>query len=246
MKRYKLFFCLLLTVSAWSQYDGKDPKIASRYRPGFMWFDTGWRPAKEGKPRKYDRLMVDLTYNDWVNDSALFLVKPPSLGCNVNAMWDIPLNRDNGIALGIGVSYRYQHVRYNGAMVRDTANRSTEWTLYGSSASPYDKSVFGTHSLAVPLELRIRVRKWRQVKLHIGGYVGYRLQTFTKVWTNDRQTVTKDHAFFDVDPLFYGVHARIGIRNIALFADYTLSKQFKSDKSTSLQPLAFGITISLF
>ncbi len=246
MKPISLLICLLLALPVFAQYDGKDPGIASRFRPGFLWYNTGWRPAKEGKPRKYDRLMIDLTYNDWVNDSALFLVKPNSIGCNINGMWDLPLNEGNGVAIGIGVSYRYQRVSYDGAMVRDSINRSTNWVLFNDTQTSYDRSVFGSHAFAVPLELRFRMKKWRHLKFHLGGFIGYRVQTFTKTWSNDKKIVVKDQSFFDNDPLFYGIHARIGIRNWALFASYTLTKQFKSDKSTSLQPIAFGITISLF
>lgn len=245
MKNVYLLLCLLLTFPAFSQYDGKDPGIASRFRPGFMWFNTGWRPGKNDRDRKYDRLMIDLTYNDWMNDSALFLVKPPSLGYNVHGMWDIPLTKGNGLSLGIGISYRFQHVRYDGAMLRDTMNQATQWVLF-SGPSVVDKSVFTSHAFAIPIELRIRVPKWRHAKLHLGGYIGYRVSTYTKTWTNDGKTMVKDRHFFDDEPVLYGVHARLGIRNVAFFADYSLSKQFKSDKSTSLQPIALGITFSIF
>lgn len=246
MKTISVLLVILITFSSSAQYDGKDPQIASRFRPGFMWFDTGLRPAKVGKPRKYDRLMVDITYNDWINDSALFLVKPTSIGCNINGMWDIPLNEGNGVALGIGLSYRYQRVNFNGEMLRDTMGQCTEWVLHPSGKSVYDKSVFGSHAFAVPLELRFRMKKWRHLKLHLGGYIGYRTQTYTKVWTNGGDRFVKDKHFFDDEPFFYGLHARIGLRNWALFADYSLTRQFKSDKSASLQPIAFGLTISIF
>lgn len=246
MKAISVLLGILFTFSSSAQYDGKDAQIASRFRPGFMWFDTGFRPAEEGKPRKYDRLMVDITYNDWINDSALFLVKPTSIGYNINGMWDIPLNKGNGVALGIGLSYRFQRVNFNGEMVRDTMDHCTKWILHPSGQSTYDKSVFGSHAFAVPFEIRFRVKKWRHLKLHLGGYVGYRTQTFTKVWTNNGDRFVKDKHFFDNEPLFYGLHARIGIRNWALFADYSLTRQFKSDKSTPLQPIAFGLTVSIF
>lgn len=244
MKLVKLLFCLLLASPAFSQYDGKDPELVSRYRPGILWFMTGMRPAKIGRPRKYDRLIVDLTYNDWVNDSSLFLVKPPSLGWNLNFMKDIPLNDGNGLSLGIGLSYRYQRVRYDGIMAQDTLSRASVWML--GDQPGIDKSVFGSHGFAVPLELRLRVKKWKHVKLHVGGHIGYRTQTFTKVWMDDSKSATKNKDLYDADPFFYGVHARLGIRNWALFANYSLTKQFKSDKSTSLQPIAFGLSISLF
>lgn len=246
MKLISLLAGLCFVLSTQAQYDGKDSLVASRYRPGIMWFNTGWRPAKTGKPRKYDRFMVDLTYNDWVNDSALFLVKPSSIGFNIHFMWDIPLNEGNGVALGIGLSYRHQHFRYNGDLLRDTANQATKWILYANGQNPHDKAIFGTRAFAVPVELRFRLKKWRHVKLHLGGYIGYRTRSYTKVWQDSGKRPEKNTHFFDAEPLFYGVHARVGIRNWAFFADYSLTPQFQSAKSTSLQPLAFGITLSLF
>ena len=245
MKHSITIFALLLTLGAFGQTKGSQDRI-SRFRPGVMWFLSSGNPAHVSNPRKYDRFMVDLTYNDWVSDSSLFRVKPASIGFNVHGMWDVPLTAGNGIGIAIGLSYRYQHVRYDGVMLRDSANQATHWVLFDGSQPGPDKSAFASHALAIPLELRFRIPKWRHVKLHLGGYIGYRLQTYTKVWTNDKQTSVKDRMFYDDEPLMYGVHARLGIRNLALFADYSLSKQFKSAQSTSLQPLSLGITVSFF
>jgi len=246
MKRFNLLICLLTALSSFAQYDGKDPDIASRFRPGFMWFNTGWRPAGENSAPKYDRLMLELSYNDWINDSALFLVKPSSIGFNVHGMWDIPLTVGNSVGLGIGLSYRYQHISYDGALLRDSSNRATVWQLNDGTMTGADRSVFGSHAFAIPFELRFRTPKWKQVKLHLGFHIGYRVQTYTKMWYNDKETSVKDRYFFDNAPFFYGVHARVGIRNWALFADYSISKQFSSSKSTALNPISFGITCSLF
>lgn len=239
-------FSLVFVLSTMAQYDGRDPQIASRFRPGIMWFNTGWRPAKEGAPRKYDRLMVDITYNDWVNDSSLFLVKPGSIGCNVSGMWDIPLTKGNTVSIGIGVSYRYQRMSYNGYLQRDSLNQATQWMHYSDTNQLYDKSIFGSQAIAVPLELRFRSHSWRHVKLHLGGFIGYRTSMYTKVWTEDENRTTKDKGFYDDERLFYGVHARLGIRNWAFFGSYTFTELFSAEKSTSLQPIAFGITVSLF
>ena len=247
MRQINLLICLLFVLPSFAQYDGKDPEIASRFRPGIMWFNTGWRPAKANSGPKYDRLMLDLSYNDWVSDSVrLFRVKPNSIGFNIHGMWDIPLARENAIGLGIGLSYRYQRVSYDGLLYRDSANRSTSLQLFEDKSIGPDKSIFGSHAFAIPVEMRFRVPKWKHVKLHVGAHVGYRIQMYTKTWYNDKQIVVKDRFFYDNEPFFYGIHARFGIRNWALFADYSLNKQFKSDKSTPLQPITFGLTISFF
>jgi hypothetical protein len=39
---------------------------------------------------------------------------------------------------------------------------------------------------------------------------------------------------------------RVGIRNWALFADYTLAPQFKKGKSDQISALAFGVSLSIF
>lgn len=245
MKSISTFICLLLLLPVIAQYDGKDPDVASRFRPGIMWFNTGWRPAKENSGPKYDRLMVDLSYNDWVNDSALFLVKPSSIGFNIHTMWDIPLAARNTVGLGIGLSYRCRRVNFNGLLIRNAEHQATTWQLYSGSTGP-DKSIFTTHAFAIPVELRLRTPKWKHVKFHLGAHVGYTIQAYTKVRLDGNKSKTKDKSFFDYNPFFYGVHARFGIRNWAFFADYSFTKQFRSEKSTDLRPLTFGITLSLF
>ena len=87
MNKVLLFigFALLVNVGH-SQYDSKVDGPISQFKAGFMWFYTGLRPAKEDKVRKYDRLIFDLTYNDWNGDSKLFQMnlmvaplQPPSV-----------------------------------------------------------------------------------------------------------------------------------------------------------------------
>ncbi len=240
---------LLLLVTVWmsapalAQYDGKEPDVASRHRPGFMWYFTGMRPSGKNSAPKYDRFMIDLTYNDWVNDSLpLFSAHPGSIGFNIHGMRDFPLTRNNTVGLGIGLSFRHQHVRHDGLLLRDTASRATVWS-FDNAVQP-DKAVFATSSFAIPIELRFRTPQWKQVKLHLGFHVGYRVRTMTKVWMDgDRE---KNRDCYDDEPFFYGVHARLGVRNWAFFADYSLVKQFSSTSSTSMNPVSFGITCSLF
>ena len=84
-----LGFILLANVG-FSQYNSEG-ELTSRFRAGFMWFYTGLRPAKVDKVRKYDRLIFDITYNDWNGDQELFQNHWASIGLNTNLMFDIPL-----------------------------------------------------------------------------------------------------------------------------------------------------------
>ena len=244
MKFLKLLVCLLFTIQGFAQPNGKDSNFVSRHRPGIFWYNTGWRPAKPGKLRKYDRLIVDVTYNQLLLTGAVKQNAARSFGCNINTMWDIPITNGNTISFGIGLAYKFQKTGPKGLFFKDITDSFTRYYA-DSSYMDYRKNTFGNHMLAVPVEFRFRTSKWQHFKMHIGGSIGYRLQTFQKVWPEHKHAV-KDRTLPDVNRLVYGVHLRIGIRNWALFADYTLAPQFRSSKSDKINALAFGVSLSIF
>nr|WP_294859975.1 hypothetical protein [uncultured Fluviicola sp.] len=236
---------LLISFQGLAQPQGKDSILVSRHRPGIFWYNTGWRPAKPGKLRKYDRLIIDLTYNQLVKSGSVRENPWRSFGCNINTMWDIPLIDGNTVSLGIGLAYKYQKTGPKGLFFADSSNSYTRYYA-DSSYLDYRKNTFGNHILAIPIEFRFRTPKWQHFKVHLGGSIGYRLQTFQKVWPEDKHKGIKDKALPGRNPLLYGVHMRIGIRNWALFADYTLAPQFKGGKSEQISALAFGVSLSIF
>ncbi len=249
MKWINFLIVLLCTLSLQAQYDGQDSLIKSRYRPGFMWFYTGLRPADVEKPRKYDRLMVDVSYSMLLKDNKEIIETLPisSFGTGIHLMFDKPLTKRNGVALGFGLSYKIQRAGYKGSFSTMVSPVDVEYMEYGTAQNTtINKQSFVNQSFAIPLELRFRMRKWRQAKLHLGGFVGYRFLTYTKVHTNESKYVLKSRITNLNEPLDYGVHLRFGIRNWAIFGSYSLAKQFKEGQSTVINPVSFGLTISLF
>lgn len=236
----------LTVFSLAAQYDGKDPDIASRHRPGIMWYFTGFKPPGRNSAPKYDRLMADVHYDSWDTGSGLQKVKPLSIGFNFHMMFDIPLAPRNIVGLGLGLSFRHQRISFDGILDRDAVNRATKLVLTPAGAQSPEKSVFASDAFAIPLELRFRTPQWKHVKLHIGAHAGYRTRVYTKLRMAGDDRTSKSKDFFDEERFFYGVHARIGVRNWAFFADYGLNPQFTSGQSTKLNPVTFGITVSLF
>lgn len=242
-----LFMAIFIsqTNHSFAQPHNKDSARYSDFRPGLFWFLTGWRPARPEKLRKYDRLIIDLTYNQ------LFAPAPTkqnpwrSVGCNVNTMWDIPMNKGNTASFGIGLAYRFQKVSYNGMFVRDASEQYTRY-LVDSSTSTFRKSYFGTHVLALPVEFRFRSPKWQHVKFHVGASIGYRFQTFQKKWIGKTKVHDLNGYFPDENRLDYGVHIRFGIRNWALFANYSFSPHFTNKQSSQVNNLSVGLSLSLF
>ncbi len=237
---------ILFVGTEHAQYNSEGSDLISRFHPGSMWFYTGLRPAKTEKVRKYDRLMFDFTYNDWSGDQGPFENNWSSIGLNTNLMFDIPLAKKNLVGLGIGVQHSIFRINHNGFFYADSLNEFTQYTLPFSKNA--EQILLAGNSFSVPFELRFRTKGWRHVKLHIGGKIGYQANMYSKVVSSGQngREVNKQYGFADQNQLIYGVHARIGVRNWALYAAYNLNELFYHEKSIQLNLVQVGITLSLF
>jgi len=231
-----------------SQYDGEGENEVSRFRPGVMWFYTGMRPAKPENPSKYDRLIFDITYNDWDGDRDLFKNSLLSLGLNTNLMFDVPLTKGNTVAFGWGFSHQLFNIRHDEMLISDNENKTTILIPLASTGfTPKTRSLVG-NSFSIPLEIRFRKKSWKHFKVHLGGKVGcqVRLTEKTVGEYDGYKEVYKRHGFPNNSKFIYSTHIRLGLRNWALYASYNLNPIFLDKKSTQLNLIQFGLSISLF
>jgi len=237
--------CMLFAATANAQYDSQG-ETPSMFRPGFMWYFTGIRPAEVERVRKYDRLIFDLTYNDWVGDRQPFENHWASIGFNTNLMFDIPLNQGNTIALGVGVAHQLTRVRHDDLFVKASDPSSTQ--LIPKSTQTFDKNVLVGNAFTVPIELRFRKEDWRHMKFHIGGKIGYQANMYSKTiyGSGSDRDVVKNYGFPDLNRLIYSAHLRFGFRNWALYGSYNFNTLFEDSESTQLNQLQFGLSISLY
>jgi len=242
-----IIVCTICILSN-AQFDSKDEK-RSNYRPGLMWFYSGIRPekSKHDDVRKYDRLIIDVTYNDWIGDNDLFENHWASIGMNTSLMFDIPLTGRNTVSLGIGVAYQYVNIRHDNKLVIDDAEHTTIYTPK-DKYDMFDKSIFSGNSFSMPLELRFRTKNTKHFKFHVGGKIGYQANMLSKrVLLQDGHTErNKRFGFPDENKLLYSAHVRIGIRNWALFGSYNFNTLFSNSNSTQLNLIQLGLSVSLF
>lgn len=246
----KITIILLLVIAplfATAQYDGEGDNEISRFRPGTMWFMTGFRPASPEKVRKYDRLIFDITYNDWMGDRDPFNVKWNSIGFNANWMFDIPLAKKNVVALGIGPSYSLQRLVHNEVLSHDSSFTYTQFSDQFDLPGEWQEA-FNVHEFSLPIELRFRTKGWKHFKFHVGGKIGYRTNIIRRAKFDDgtEKYEIRYRSLPDVNHLSYSAHVRIGMRNWALFGSYNFSPLFESNESIELYPIQMGLSISLF
>lgn len=241
------FFILFLSFNSNAQYSSEGDLI-SRFRPGSMWYFTGLRPAVEEKVRKYDRLMVDLTYNDWNGDQKIFQNKWASIGVNTNLMFDIPITKGNTVSFGTGISHSLFRINHmNNFIVDSTKTYTTIFTDASSGLIPSKRFLCG-NSISLPIEFRFRTKGWKHFKVHLGGKIGYQLNLYSKTVFEgqDGKYLEKNFDFPDVNRLIYSTHIRIGMRNWSIYGSYNLNTLFANRLSSQLNLVQMGLTISLF
>ena len=247
IKRRLILLLCFFAFNLSAQYDSQGEDEVSRFRPGFMWFYTGLRPAKLEKVRKYDRLIFDLTYNDWTGDKQPFENHGPSIGLNTNVVFDIPLTKDNTVSIGIGVAHQYINIRHDNKFVINELNKTTIFSKK-DSLDVFRKSTLSGNSFSIPLEIRFHKASWKHFKLHLGGKIGYQANLLSKQVSkvNNHRVVQKRYGFPDANKLIYSAHIRIGFRNWALFGSYNFNTLFSSKSSTQLNLIQMGLSISLY
>lgn len=239
-----IFSCISLLC--FGQYDSEG-ELKSRFRPGIMWYNTGWKPAQPEKPRKYDRLMFDITYNDWVGDRKTFRMQGPSMGMNVSWLLEFPIVKKNLVSFAVGPGYGFYNLRHDMPMVYDLTNKTTGFGDE-SDVGFFGKRKLVGHQIFIPVEFRFRTKGWRHFKVHIGGKAGYQLSLFEKAKfsQNGEDIKVKNNSSPDISRLVYSAHVRVGIRNFALYGSYNFNPFYTNDGSTKLHLLQLGLTVSLF
>ena len=235
------------TFRVQAQYSAEDEGLTSRFRPGIGWFFNGAGPNEEVKLRKYDRLMVDIVYNDWHGDRDFFESPWNSIGFNTSLMFDKVLTNANTVSFGWGLAFshtnNYSPIQFN----RNTQEGFTFIDDFPSGEVPL-RNKFSANYIEIPLELRFKTKGYKHFKFMIGGKIGYQLNAYDKE-VNKVDGIayrSKNYNYPDRNPLRYGATVRIGIRNWSLFGAYYFSKLFTDSQSVQLTPYSVGLTISLF
>jgi hypothetical protein len=245
-KFFALLGFLIVSKVLFGQYTSEG-ELTSRFRGGIMWFNTGLRPAEANKIRKYDRLIFDVTYNDWTGSQKLLQNEWSSIGLNTNIMFDIPLVSKNKIALGIGISHQFVSIRHDNHLIRDYELVTTSYVPQASKVES-SKISFGGNSFSVPIELRFRNEGWKHLKFHVGGKIGYQATGYSRdvSYANGNREVAKRFGFPDLNELLYSIHVRTGFRNWALFLSYNFNTIFSNAASEQLNLVQAGLSISLY
>lgn len=246
-KRYlkmklSFWFILFMPYFLLSQKE-YDTEIESNSKPGILWYMT-FKTSNKPKSRKYDRFVLDIFYSDIINEQNLSKKSLNSIGVNTNIINEFALNKKNTLSIASGLGLSFSKVFLNNNFVLNDQNRIE--CFPSVTESGYHSNSLNACNFNIPFEFRYRTKGWQHTKIHIGGKIGYQLAFKEKYYHSDPTRNYRITLKSAAELLTYSIHARVGIRNYAVFASYNLNPVFKHEESPKLNWLQVGMSISLF
>jgi opacity protein-like surface antigen len=216
----------------------------------------------------HHNFQVDLGINNWLEDdefpndnNALYAVRPwGSWYISLNAINDTHVGGPLHVEWGVGVSW-YNFKFENEAVRLSEGPGIVEFTEVPSDIDTKKSKLTASYlnvSLVPVLQFgenhhrgHRHGQRWGDwhsfsdrggLRIGAGAYAGYKIASYTKTVTDDRNR-EKDHDGFFLNNLRYGVRVQVGFGGVDLFANYDLNEIFVEDKGPKLNAFSFGITI---
>jgi len=146
----------------------------------------------------------------------------------------------------LGIRYGLQ-VAWNNFMFQEgvVVRKGPDAVLFDPYPTPLTKSKLTVCNLEIPVMPQFSFynsSKKRAFNIGFGGFVGYRIDSYTKI-KQENGDKFHDHAGFYLNNLQYGVQGTIGLANFNFFVKYNLNTSFQDGRGPAVHPLSFGITI---
>ncbi|GAB3636097.1 hypothetical protein GCM10027422_16870 [Hymenobacter arcticus] len=112
----------------------------------------------------------------------------------------------------------------------------------------YQKTKLATSTFTVPLMFQLNLHDQHHrtsLRLGAGGFVGYRLNSWTKLkYFEDGNTrKDKDYGNYGLNDWQYGLQGVLGYKSVTFFAKYNLNNLFRDGQGPQAQTVSFGVRL---
>ena len=207
---------------------------------------------------KKSHLIVDLGVNALVHQQqyrnsggqpeTLDLRTEGSRYVNIGLNWDARLGgKRSPVSLTAGPEFAFNNYMLSGNNKWVNNNGRTD-VVHETNGRQYQKSKLATSSVNLPVMLRLQLRDahYRPTfLLGAGGFVGYRIKSWTKLKYTSEGTTYKDKedGSYNMENFLYGLQGNIGYRDLEFFAKYNMNQLFKTGAGPDTQVLSFGVRL---
>jgi len=157
-------------------------------------------------------------------------------------------SKKSAFRLGYGLEIDWYNFRFDHNRIATKGPNGVQFTTITSSTGKevaMSKNKMSVSYLTLPIMPHFAFDKKSAVQMiAIGGYVSYRLDTWTKAIEEESGNLRKETSNLYVNPFRYGVRAEFALRHFPdLFFSYDLSPLFELGKGPEMRGLAFGIRL---
>lgn len=209
---------------------------------------------KKSRPDLPGHLLWDMGFNQVLNAPANMNLK--FIGSRSNSfsyLYTLKLG-SSGFTFNPGIGVGIDKYSFKSAVsLRMNGDTALIYKLDTTSLSSANKSLFSTTYLEVPLEFRFYTNKSdnkRGFNFAVGGKFGYKVDSMTKIRYQEggETKKLKNKQDFNLNPIRYGIYARVGIGGFNLWYYHSLSPLFDDlgPDNTTATPIKFGASFEIF
>ena len=203
-------------------------------------------------------LIIDLGVNALVNQKQYFApggqLEPIDLRTEGSRYINIGLvyfarlgGKHSPVSLAMGPEFAFNNFMLSGNNKWVNNNGRTD-VVREIDGRQFQKSKLASSSINLPLMLRLTLRDSHYKStftLGAGGFVGYRIKSWTKLKYTSNGTTYKDKedGSYNMENFLYGLQGTIGYRHLELFAKYNMNNLFKAGVGPDTQVLSFGVRL---
>ena len=199
-------------------------------------------------------LIFDLGLNALVNQkssagqSDVDLRTEGSRYVNIGLDWDARLGgKHSPLSLTVGPEFAFNNYMLSGNRQWVDENGRTS-VILNREGRQYQKTKLATSSINLPLMLRLQLRDTHYkptFTIGAGGFVGYRIKSWTKVkYTSEGNTYKdKQDGGYNMENFQYGLQGTIGYAGLEFFGKYNMNSLFKTNAGPNTQVLSFGVRV---
>jgi hypothetical protein len=156
--------------------------------------------------------------------------------------------KKSAFRLGYGLEIDWYNFMFDHNRIISKGSNGVQFTSISSSTGKevaLSKNKMSVSYLTLPIMPHFAFDKKSAVQMiAIGGYVSYRLDTWTKAVEEESGNLRKETSNLYVNPFRYGLRAEFALRHFPdLFFSYDLSPIFEPGKGPEMRGLAFGIRL---
>ena len=149
------------------------------------------------------------------------------------------------ISYGLELSWYNFMLENNAFFVKGTDNLGFSEYQNAGKQIILSRNKLTIANISLPVMPYVAFKKGSTVTyIAAGGYVGYRLDSYTKTRENDGGKKEWNHSSFFLNNVRYGLAFELGLKNFPdLFVNYDLSNLFQDGRGPKVGGLSFGIRL---